>query len=132
MISRARSLVGRARTGASQRRLFALVCVLLAAAAMLSGCLNRKLKPLNPCLVSGVVAEIAVTNIDKVDMLFMVDNSNSMHEEQAALRTQFAHLIEVLTTGDRNGDGKADFPPAKDVHLGVVTSDMGGSLGTVE
>ena len=59
------------------------------------------MKPLNPCLVSGVVAEIAVTNIDKVDMLFMVDNSNSMKEEQGALRTQFAHLIQVLATGDK-------------------------------
>ncbi|WP_159323350.1 hypothetical protein, partial [Klebsiella pneumoniae] len=24
-----------------------------------------------------------------------------------------------------DGDGKNDFPPAKDLHLGVVTSDMG-------
>jgi hypothetical protein len=112
------------RAGVSARRLIALVCILLAAAALLGGCLNRKLKPLNPCLVSGVVAEIAVTNIDKVDMLFMVDNSNSMKEEQEALRTQFAHLISVLATGDK-GDGSPPFPPAKDLHLGVVSSDMG-------
>ena len=47
-------------------------------AGLLGGCLDRELKPLNPCLVSGVVAEIAVTNIDKVDLLFVVDNSGSM------------------------------------------------------
>ncbi|MFI5307897.1 MAG: hypothetical protein ACHQ53_11115, partial [Polyangiales bacterium] len=41
------------------------------------------------------------------------------------LRTQFPHLITVMTTGDIDGDGKNDFPPAKDLHLGVVTSDMG-------
>jgi hypothetical protein len=112
MISRARSQVP---------MMFVVVAV---GAVLLGGCLNRKLKPLNPCLVSGVVAEIAVTNIDKIDMLFMVDNSNSMKEEQAKLRTQFGPLITVLTTGDR-GDGSDPFPPANDLHLGVVTSDMG-------
>ena len=47
--------------------------------APLSGCLDRKLKALNPCLVSGVVAKISVTNIDKIDMLFMVDNRLSYY-----------------------------------------------------
>jgi hypothetical protein len=93
-------------------------------AVLLGGCMNRKLKALNPCLVSGVVAEIAVTNIDKVDMLFMVDNSNSMKEEQERLRSQFGHLIKVLTSGDR-GDGSPPFPAVRDLHLGVVSSDMG-------
>jgi hypothetical protein len=99
------------------------VLLLVAAAALLGGCLKRKLKPLNPCLVSGVVAEIAVTNIDKVDLLFMVDNSGSMREEQESLREEFPKIIDVLTRGVRaNGEM---FPPAKDLHLGVVSSDMG-------
>ncbi len=111
MISRGRSLVA------------VMFVLLLAGMLLLSGCLARKLKPLNPCLVSGVVAEIAVTNIDKVDMLFMVDDSDSMGDKQAALRAQFPHLIQVMTTGMKS-DGTM-FPPAKDLHLGVVTSDMG-------
>jgi hypothetical protein len=77
------------------------------------------------CLVSGATAEVASTNIDKLDMLFMIDNSNSMNEEQAALRSQFAHMIQVLTTGDNDADGESDFPAVKDLHLGVVSSDMG-------
>ncbi|MGD8862390.1 MAG: hypothetical protein PVI30_20430 [Myxococcales bacterium] len=101
------------------------LALVASAALLLGGCLDRELKPLNPCLVSGVVAEIAVTNIDKVDLLFMVDNSGSMREEQEALRREFPKLIQVLTTGDRDGDGVNDFPPAKDLHLGVVSSDMG-------
>ena len=107
---------------ARAHNLVPLVACLLGASA-LSGCLERKLKPLNPCLVSGVVAEITVDNVEKVDLLFMVDNSKSMREEQASLREQFPKLIEVLTTGMRpNG---TMFPPAKDLHLGVVSSDMG-------
>lgn len=92
-----------------------------------TGCLDRELKPLNPCLVSGVVAEIAVTNIDKIDLLFMVDNSGSMREEQVSLRSQFPSLINVLTSGDKSSppDGVQDFPPAKDLHIGVVSSDLG-------
>ncbi len=102
---------------------------ILAAAAVSTGCLERELKPLNPCLVSGVTAQIAVTNIDKVDLLFMVDDSGSMREEQGALRDQFPKLINTLTTGMRQQpNGAMDpnpFPPAKDLHLGVVTTDMG-------
>ncbi|MDD9932494.1 MAG: hypothetical protein OXT09_02760 [Myxococcales bacterium] len=113
MISRARALTP---------VMYALVASLALAS---SGCLDRELKPLNPCLVSGVVAEIAVTNIDKVDLLFVVDNSGSMREEQEALRREFPKLVEVLATGDRDLDGVNDFPPAKDLHLGVVSSDMG-------
>jgi hypothetical protein len=98
---------------------------LVAGCLLLGGCLDRRLKPLNPCLVSGVVATVSVTNIDKVDLLFMVDNSGSMKEEQEALREEFPNLIRVLTTGDRDGDNMMDFPPARDLHLGVVSSDMG-------
>lgn len=37
----------------------------------------------------------------KVDPLFVVDNSNSISGEQAALRAQIPKLIEALTTGPR-------------------------------
>jgi hypothetical protein len=64
--------------------------------------------------------------VDKLDLLFLVDNSGSMKEEQSALRDQFPKLIQVLTTGDRmDGGDKNDFPPVTDLHLGVITSDMG-------
>lgn len=99
--------------------------LLVAAAVLLGGCLDRRLKPLNPCLVSGVVATVSVANIDKVDLLFMVDNSMSMREEQAALREQFPKLIRVLTSGDRDNNGTKDFSAAQDLQLGVVSSDLG-------
>jgi hypothetical protein len=105
----------------------AVYVFLAVGAALLSGCLERELKPLNPCLVSGVVAEIAVTNIDKIDLLFMVDNSGSMREEQAALKAEFPNLIRVLTSGDIDptDDVPSNFPPVTDMHLGVVSSDLG-------
>lgn len=94
-------------------------------ALLISGCLDRTLARLNPCLVSGVSAAVSVNNVDKVDLLFMIDDSSSMQDKQHALRVQMPHLMQVLTSGDRDGDGVQDFPPPKDMHIGVVTSDMG-------
>jgi hypothetical protein len=94
-------------------------------ALALSGCIDRQLSPLNPCLVSGVSRQVAVTNIDKVDLLFMVDNSNSMADKQISLKNQFPKLINVLTTGERMPGDPTPFPPVKDLHVGVVSSDMG-------
>jgi hypothetical protein len=96
--------------------LFSSLCV---------GCLERTLDPLSPCLVSNVVDQVHSRRIDKVDLLFMVDNSSSMQEEQASLKDQFPKLIRALTTGDRDGNGTRDFEPATDLHIGVVSSDLG-------
>jgi hypothetical protein len=99
--------------------------MLLTFNVLIAGCLERELKPLNPCLVSGVTRSVMAKNIDKLDLLFMVDNSGSMKEEQDALRDQFPKLIATLTTGDRSARGLPAFPPVTDLHLGVVSSDMG-------
>ena len=107
-----------------------IVGLLWSLAAM--GCMQRKLAPLQPCLIATVADRIETQRIDKVDLLFMVDNSESMREEQAALRREFPALIRVLTTGDRDNDGKQDFAPATDLHLAVVSSNLGlPDLGTL-
>jgi hypothetical protein len=93
------------------------------AAAVSGGCLERDLVALNPCLVSGVARQIEASTVDKVDLLFVVDNSNSMKEEQDALKQQFPTLIKTLTSGQR-ADGTV-FPAVKSLHLGVVSTDMG-------
>jgi len=61
----------------------------------------------------------------QVDLLFVVDNSNSMKEEQGALRAAFPRLMNALTSGDRDGDGVQDFPKVRDMHIGVVSTDLG-------
>jgi hypothetical protein len=87
--------------------------------------LDRELKALNPCLISAVSRTVSVTNIDKVDILFSVDNSGSMADEQSSLKRQFPRMISILTTGMRSPDDPNPFPAAKDLHLAVVSSDMG-------
>jgi hypothetical protein len=60
-----------------------------------------------------------------VDVLFVIDDSGSMIEEQEALGAAFPTMAEALATGDLDGDGRVDFPPVTDLHAGVVTTDLG-------
>ena len=61
-----------------------------------------------------------------VDMLWVIDNSNSMAEEQLNLAAAFPALIETLTNPpDDDGDGEPDFPPVVDLRTGIITTDMG-------
>jgi hypothetical protein len=118
-----------ARIAPSSRALFTLLVVPLA----LGGCLERELRPLVPCVSQGFIESVEANAVDKVDLLFMVDNSGSMKEEQASLAEQLPRLVRVLTSGDRTGDGLSDddFQPVKDLHVAVITSDMGVGGQTV-
>ena len=46
-------------------------------------------------------------DVKKGDILFVIDNSGSMREEQAALVREIPKLIRILTSGDRDGDEAA-------------------------
>jgi hypothetical protein len=61
-----------------------------------------------------------------VDILVVVDNSMSMAEEQARLVENFPKLIEGLL------DPATDDEPVTDLHLGVVSTDMGTGGYTVD
>ncbi len=113
-----------------QRHLLASVAAVAGLTAFI-GCSDRELRPLNPCTVQGVAESVKVDNIEEVDLLFMVDNSNSMSQEQNALSRELPNLVRVLASGDIEGDGMQDFPPVRSLQVGVVTSDMGTGGFTV-
>ncbi|MCZ7683534.1 MAG: hypothetical protein M5U28_34015 [Sandaracinaceae bacterium] len=108
------------------------VIVLSLAAA---GCIEREGRPVNPCTQVTVADRIEVNNVDKVDLLFMIDNSNSMTEEQVSLAAEIPDMIRILTSGDFDGNpdvvGPEDFDPVRDLNVGVITSDMGTGGFTV-
>jgi len=80
-----------------------------------------------PGLVVGDLEEVtvlkAIPNRD-LDILFVIDDSASMADEQAALAAAFPQMIDVL------GQVDGGLP---NLHIGVITSDMGTSTtaGTI-
>jgi hypothetical protein len=61
-----------------------------------------------------------------VDMLVLIDNSNSMAQEQANLTQNFGLLLDALVARvDRDGDGVLEEPATNSLHLGVISTDMG-------
>src|SRR5690606_15931170 len=60
-----------------------------------------------------------------VDLLLVVDNSNSMHEEQESLAAALPTLVTALVSPpDEDGDGEPDWLPVTDLQIGVITTDM--------
>ncbi|HKU44220.1 MAG TPA: hypothetical protein VJR89_38940 [Polyangiales bacterium] len=75
------------------------------------------------CIRGGLCGEIETTMVEAADLLFVVDNSGSMRQEQASLREQFPRLISLLATGETSAGAR--YPAVRDLHLGVVSTDMG-------
>ncbi len=87
-----------------------LALVILAAA-----CADRSLASVPPRPSGEQRQEIPVSTNRDIDILFVVDNSKSMDEEQRSLRRNFPEFVRVL-------ESIGDLP---DLHLGVVSSDVG-------
>lgn len=67
-----------------------------------------------------------------VDLLFVIDNSNSMGEEQARLTEALpTFLSQLVDPPDTDGDGISDWLPITDLQVGIVTTDMGTGGFTV-
>ncbi len=90
----------------------------------LLACIDRSLSelPSTPDTVEKKTVAISLNN--ELDLLFVVDNSGSMLAEHQSLESRFPELIRAL---DELG------PRRPDLHIGVVTSDMGtGRVDTGE
>ena len=92
----------------------------LAATGLLTGCPDRTISQVTPEQGRVEYKDIPVTVNRNVDILFVIDDSPSMADKQANLAKNFPEFINVLNTI------QGGLP---DVHIGVVTSDV-GSKGT--
>jgi hypothetical protein len=82
---------------------------------MVSGCLEHPLKPVELAKGQEQEDQLQLTVNKDVDILFIIDNSGSMGEEQATLGANFPAFINVLEAEDV----KANY------RIGVTTSDNG-------
>ena len=110
------------------RRMRSHVIVVSLLALALGACLERRLESVAPCTRSSVTQNLRVQYVDTVDLLFVIDDSGSMDEEQRSLDREIPRLVSVLASGDRDGDGVEDFRPVRSLHVGVVSTDLGAGI----
>ncbi|MBK8170628.1 MAG: hypothetical protein IPK60_09835 [Sandaracinaceae bacterium] len=111
----------------SKPALTGLVALALTGSLALTGCLDRQLTPIKSCVTEGFIATLEQNTAKEVDVLFVVDNSGSMGAEQTSLRRELPNLVETLATGRRSNG--PEFPPVADLHVAVVTTDLGIGFG---
>jgi hypothetical protein len=115
-------------------------------AAVAPACLNRPIEPVEPRTTSTIVDRLTQSSVDKIDILLMIDNSGSMADKQDVLKVAVPKLIEALVNPkcvDEKGkpspaqpkgplEGcpvqgtKREFDPIVNMHVGVMTSSLGG------
>ncbi len=91
-----------------------------------TGCLERCVARPAPTLSAGIDFSVAVSSVENVDALFVIDNSNSMAENQANLARNFPLLINQLVSPPVNpATGRPAHTPVKSLHVGVISTDLG-------
>ena len=95
-----------------------------AALFVVAGCTNRSLGVVEPQTQTQITEDLDQGGATKLDLLFVIDNSGSMEEEQAELGRRVEEMIHELINPTPREDG--DTPePVTDMHLAVITTDMG-------
>jgi hypothetical protein len=100
------------------RRIVGLSAVLIIALALAGGCPNREVAKVDPNPVKEGFKDIPVQLNRDIDILFVIDNSGSMAEEQSSLSTNFQRFINVLESIEGG---------LPNVNIGVVSSDTGSN-----
>ena len=119
------------------------------AAVTASGCLDRPLGPVDPRTTSTVHERLTQGSVDKIDLLLAIDNSKSMADKQAILALAVPDLVRGLLNprcvdlaGAPSSEQPAgpmepcpagterEFEPVLDVHVGIISSSLGGHGGT--
>lgn len=108
----------------------------------LSGCLQRPIGQEQPRTTNVLVDVLRRDTVSKIDLLFMIDNSRSMADKQLLFADALPDLVSGLvappcltkegTTLDvaasepcPSGSAR-EFEPVQDIHIGVITSSLGG------
>ncbi len=140
------------KSSSSRNRISRLFGASLMTTALFSqGCLQRPVKQQSPNTSNVFVEQIQNTSINEIDMLFVIDNSVSMGDKQEILKVAVPKMVERLVApncvdGDGNvlgrsqlqgpdqppvcASGSLEFFPVSDIHLGVVSSSLGGHGST--
>ena len=114
----------------------------LAALLCCFGCLDRPIGAVDPVTTNLFVERIRQTSVDKIDLLFMIDNSSSMSDKQSILRLAVPDLVQRLVNpvcvrrdGSRGATPAAgedcpegqtrEFNPIENINVAVISSSLG-------
>ena len=120
--------------------------IVASAVAISVGCLSRPVAGLSPTTKTNFNTVVKQQAVDKIDLLFAIDNSRSMGDKQKLLAQAVPDLIDRLLTpdcfdnsvnppvdkgppdamGNCADPAKLEFQPVYDMHIGIVTSSLGG------
>jgi len=134
----------------------ALGAAVTATGAAGTGCLSRPVGQQPPTTKVNFTSEVSQQQVDKVDLLLMIDNSASMGDKQKILQDAVPELLSGLlrprcvnAAGAPVGDNVADpngnrgnrfgcpensepeFAPVTDMHIGLISSSLGSFGGDV-
>ncbi len=115
------------------RRALAIAALVAASVAVVGGCQSYNFNPVGSCLFQPGQKQVKLGDVTTADILFVVDDSNSMDPKQQLLAQNFSSFIGSLVTAqaERAANGLEPF----DFHIAVTTSSVfryyqGGSLST--
>jgi hypothetical protein len=122
-----------------------LATLLVGGMAGASGCLERPVKAVGPRSTAVISEKLTQSSVDKIDLVLAIDNSRSMADKQNILALAVPDLVQGLVnppcvnsmTGEVTSHPKGplekcpdgtqrDFDPVVDIHIGLVTSSLGG------
>jgi hypothetical protein len=136
----------------------AVASLLTATGAAATGCLSRPVGQQPPTTKVNFTSTVSQQQVDKVDLLFMIDNSASMGDKQQILADAVPNLLVSLLkpkcaspatgiaapgapTADPSGNKgnnfgcpsgtEPEFRPVTDMHIGIISSSLGSYGGDV-
>ncbi|MEO8177379.1 MAG: hypothetical protein ABI895_00975, partial [Deltaproteobacteria bacterium] len=132
--------LGRSRRARAAQRL----CWLLSTVpfGLAQSCLDRPIGALDPVTTNVFTAAVSQDGIQRIDLLFMIDNSASMSDKQLILETAVPDLVDRLVNpvcidqaglpqpaappGERCPEGQhREFRAVSDINVGVISSSLG-------
>jgi hypothetical protein len=126
-----------------------LGAIALSTIPLVAGCLDRPVAPASPNTSARVTERAKQDRVNAIDLLFAIDNSSSMADKQAILKDAIPQLVKRLVSpGCINADGTynsdwdettkvcpagtiRDFDPVTNIHIGLISSSLGGHGATV-
>ena len=133
-----------------------VVSVVVGGTCVSVGCLTRPVGKQPPTTKVNFTSTVSQQQVDKVDLLFMIDNSASMGDKQTILADAVPTLLTGLLqpkcvdpngaqvggkTADPNGNksnnfncpkgSEPEFRPVTDMHIGIISSSLGSFGGDV-